>query len=400
MEKVRVKVGTVAAILFWLPLVLGHGRLVEPPARGTMFRYGFSTPANYGDNQLFCGGFQNQWKKNNGACGVCGDPVQGPYDNEAGGKYATDTIARCYPSGTTSIEIKSEVTANHLGFFEYRLCEHNNTKTRFCRIVWMRTFSRKPSQDKLSGDITQVTALLTSPSITVDNAVTQITTSPTFTSNTVDSAVGHAANSWGCVGGDCCKGCGPQEEFYGCADIAILPDCGQIPLGIVATDSGTGQDTSNPAVPGGDKGENEPDVGYVEPAKPQETWPNEPETPQDRPKVEPETPQDTQKVGPEEPPHVDQEAVSCRPIGVFATIGGMQKWCTRNCGSGQPSCPASICTCEPIRPTTLPPWVPITVCRSAGAWKGQAGIDNWCKTVCNHNPPYCPKSHCICEVIY
>jgi len=26
-----------------------------------------------------------------------------------------------------------------------------------------------------------------------------------------------------CEGGQCCRGCGPQEQFYGCADIAIVP---------------------------------------------------------------------------------------------------------------------------------------------------------------------------------
>ena len=36
--------------------VSGHGRLVEPPSRSSMWRYGFDTPINYNDNQLFCGG--------------------------------------------------------------------------------------------------------------------------------------------------------------------------------------------------------------------------------------------------------------------------------------------------------------------------------------------------------
>ena len=35
----------------------GHGRLVEPPSRSSMWRYGFRTPVNYDDNQLFCGGY-------------------------------------------------------------------------------------------------------------------------------------------------------------------------------------------------------------------------------------------------------------------------------------------------------------------------------------------------------
>ena len=38
-------------------IVYGHGRLVDPPGRNSMWRYGFKTPVDYNDNQLFCGGF-------------------------------------------------------------------------------------------------------------------------------------------------------------------------------------------------------------------------------------------------------------------------------------------------------------------------------------------------------
>ena len=37
--------------------VYGHGRLLEPPSRSSMWRVGFKTPKNYNDNQLNCGGF-------------------------------------------------------------------------------------------------------------------------------------------------------------------------------------------------------------------------------------------------------------------------------------------------------------------------------------------------------
>ena len=39
-----------------LRCVSGHGRLVEPPSRSSMWRYGFNTPHNYDDNGLNCGG--------------------------------------------------------------------------------------------------------------------------------------------------------------------------------------------------------------------------------------------------------------------------------------------------------------------------------------------------------
>ncbi|KFM75238.1 hypothetical protein X975_07658, partial [Stegodyphus mimosarum] len=37
-------------------LVKGHASLDEPPGRSTMWRYGFDTPVNDEDMELFCGG--------------------------------------------------------------------------------------------------------------------------------------------------------------------------------------------------------------------------------------------------------------------------------------------------------------------------------------------------------
>lgn len=46
---------TVASLLLLSP-ARGHGRLLNPPSRSSMWRYGFPTPVNYQDNQLWCGG--------------------------------------------------------------------------------------------------------------------------------------------------------------------------------------------------------------------------------------------------------------------------------------------------------------------------------------------------------
>jgi len=40
-----------------IPEVECHGRLVEPPGRSTMWRFGYDNPKNYNDMELFCGGF-------------------------------------------------------------------------------------------------------------------------------------------------------------------------------------------------------------------------------------------------------------------------------------------------------------------------------------------------------
>lgn len=47
-------------------VVKGHGYMIEPAARNSMWRKGFKNPKDYNDNELNCGGFRTQWQKNNG----------------------------------------------------------------------------------------------------------------------------------------------------------------------------------------------------------------------------------------------------------------------------------------------------------------------------------------------
>lgn len=53
-----------ANLICHLPYGEGHGRLIEPPSRASAWRYGFNTPANYNDHELFCGGFTKQYQGN------------------------------------------------------------------------------------------------------------------------------------------------------------------------------------------------------------------------------------------------------------------------------------------------------------------------------------------------
>ena len=77
-------------------MVSAHGRLIEPPSRSSMWRYGFNNPPNFNDHEIYCGGFTRQWQVNGGKCGVCGDPWDSPQprDNEGGGRYGKGTITR------------------------------------------------------------------------------------------------------------------------------------------------------------------------------------------------------------------------------------------------------------------------------------------------------------------
>ena len=84
---------------------------MDPPARNSMWRFGFGTPINYSDNEVFCGGVGIQFKKNKGKCGVCGDDwsKERPRLNENGGKWGTGTVGKTYMQGQVSFHEKIRI---------------------------------------------------------------------------------------------------------------------------------------------------------------------------------------------------------------------------------------------------------------------------------------------------
>ncbi|ODM92262.1 hypothetical protein Ocin01_14420 [Orchesella cincta] len=112
--------------------IAGHGRLMEPPNRSSLWRFPefnqHSPTINYNDNELFCGGFTAQHGFNGGKCGLCGDNYNDtrPRDNEHNGKFGKGIISRNYTQGRTLLP--------HLGYFEFRLCklEDSQTETDGC----------------------------------------------------------------------------------------------------------------------------------------------------------------------------------------------------------------------------------------------------------------------------
>ncbi|PVD39241.1 hypothetical protein C0Q70_01869 [Pomacea canaliculata] len=148
-----------------------------------MWRVHFSNPPNYDDNQLFCGGVAVQWHQNGGKCGLCGDPWPGPRENEAGGRYANGIVTRSYEVGQV-IDVYIELTANH-----------------------KRSL---PVPDGAYSTKLDINLRLRLP-----QGLTCVACVFQWKYN--------AGNSWGKdpVTGKECVGCGPQEQFYGCADVAI-----------------------------------------------------------------------------------------------------------------------------------------------------------------------------------
>ena len=161
---------------------------------------------------------QNQYEQNNGKCGVCGDPYQGPHDNEPGGRYANGIIVRKYEVGDV-IEAVIELTASHKGYFMFKLCQNDDPTARVSHACFDRHVLRVAETNRVKYPIPSVIGgqmlrvkLQLPPNVRCKNCVLQWKY--------------NAGNSWGtdAVTGRGCLGCGNQEQFYGCADIAIGHD--------------------------------------------------------------------------------------------------------------------------------------------------------------------------------
>nr|XP_032288888.1 uncharacterized protein LOC6629308 [Drosophila virilis] len=198
-----------------------HGRLIEPPSRASAWRYGFQTPPDYNDHELYCGGFTRQWKHNGGKCGECGDAwdLPEPRPHEHGGQWGQGVVVRSYlPS--SEIIIRVELTASHMGYFEFRLCPKPSAKQSCLDQNVLHIISGSPSQrsptdldsrfyPRNGSRIYEIKAQL--PDMLCNQCVLQWRYI--------------AGNNWGmCDDGNGAVGCGPQEEFRSCSDIALTKD--------------------------------------------------------------------------------------------------------------------------------------------------------------------------------
>jgi len=203
------------AVVLTVGHVNGHGRLLDPPQRSSMWRFPSEFPsaqANYNDNELFCGGAGVQHGQNGGRCGECGDPyhVSKPRPNEHTGQFGTGTITRTYRGGE-SVLVDVELTTSHKGYFEFKLCEHNFKSTseeQSCFDQHPVRFSDGSLQYAIVGNSGHFYPTIVLPQVNCQQCVLQWT----YT----------AGNTWGdCGNGTSASGCGPQETFRNCADIRI-----------------------------------------------------------------------------------------------------------------------------------------------------------------------------------
>nr|XP_027204364.1 uncharacterized protein LOC113798077 [Dermatophagoides pteronyssinus] len=189
---------------------LQHGRMLEPPARNSMWRAGFNTKPDYDDSELFCGGIVDQWKRNKGKCGICGDSfsIRPPRPYETGGIYARNITVRNYRPGS-EIDVILDLVANHMGTFEFSICPRNDFahETEDCFIpLKVNGSDRYKIRSHRNG-------IFTMP-VTLPRDIN--------CQYCVFRWHWKSANNWGmCADGRQAIGCGPQETYRNCADIAV-----------------------------------------------------------------------------------------------------------------------------------------------------------------------------------
>lgn len=191
-----------------------------------------------------------QWSVNEGKCGVCGDPwnESPPRLHESGGFYDNGYLGRRYTPGQV-IDIEVELTANHKGFFELRLCpltgDPTSAETQECfnkyplYLEGKSTYRFEIPEDTNRQEIFNYRVKLPD-GVTCSRCALQwiyyagdrvdiLTSCATFSRSIF------TGNTWDvCNNGTGAVGCGKQETFRNCADVAIITNTGGFgPAGFV-----------------------------------------------------------------------------------------------------------------------------------------------------------------------
>ncbi|XP_076312351.1 uncharacterized protein LOC143225968 [Tachypleus tridentatus] len=254
-------------------------------------------------------------ERNGGKCGICGDAWNDPQPrkNEAGGVYGKGIIVRKYQSGQ-EITVKVQLTANHKGFFEFKLCPNNNPR----KVATQECLDRYPLALADGSGYKYIVPNNRAETYSVQLRLpsgltcTQCVFQWTYT----------AGNNWGtCEDGSQKVGCGPQETFRGCADVTI---------------QGGKFDPIRPQQP----------ETFSLPTPTKRVW-----RPTRRPHIRPtskpkpitEKPKlVTNQAPPLQRPHGRRKI--CYPVSIWKRVPGMDVWCINNCSRG--FCPPSHCACE------------------------------------------------------
>jgi len=192
--------------------VSGHGMMMDPINRSSLWRVDDDAPANYEDNENFCGGFGIHWGQNDGKCGVCGDNYVDPHpqENENTGIYGGGQIVKEYTAGQV-MDVEILLTTNHKGHFEFHLCE-------------LKDLSQPESGEECFKQLTFEDGSTEFPiEVGMKTVMNRVKLPDGLTcEHCVLRWHYRAGNNWGtCEDGSQGDGCGPQECFRSCSDIRI-----------------------------------------------------------------------------------------------------------------------------------------------------------------------------------
>jgi len=154
---------------------------------------------------------------NQGRCGECGDIWSDPRPraNDEGGKYGKGIIVANYIQ-EQAIDIKIQVTANHGGFFEFRLCADKTSPsdltTDECFDKHLLQFEDGTTRYILGATVGGPSALF--------NFTVRLPAGVSCQYCVLQWWWKTASNNNGCAGNDI--GCGEQEQYKNCADVAIV----------------------------------------------------------------------------------------------------------------------------------------------------------------------------------
>lgn len=201
--------------------------------------------------------------RNEGKCGVCGDPYDGPRVHETGNSMALNVTARNFFPGS-SIEILIEVVANHGGTFEFEMCWRDNATVRETEECFeplklntpvnplpspasksQSNHVHKPSEKLLQPNEEELERaaeddLRDEYEFVLDpDAGTGLYAMSVMlpVERTCDHCVlrwhWRSANNWGvCDDGSEAIGCGYQEVYRNCADVSVSRNGAGIGLGL------------------------------------------------------------------------------------------------------------------------------------------------------------------------
>lgn len=334
------KTFTISLALFVVG-VHGHGRLMDPPARNSMWRFGYPNPVNYNDNEIWCGGYGKQHGENGGKCGVCGDNYadKQPRAHEAGGEFAQGIIGKEYIVGEM-IDVEIDLSANHWGHFELKLCPVDSPKqpaTQACMDKHPLYLESDPKSYKFfipketpKKDVIRYRVKLPE-GITCRQCVIQWTY--------------HTGNTWGdCNNGTSAVGCGDQETFRNCADVMIRTNTGGgFPPGADITKPNAIYFRDQSA-PNGRR----PLVVRSQVCVPKPLYVDTPDLAQW-----------CQQNCLKYPPACNRSMCKClgecRAVGELEGVEGADVWCHRQCLSYPSNCPADKCECTEEEPESAEP---------------------------------------------